>query len=76
MTNEVLKKFHEAAKQGNIKVISSLLEKGTNVDAVDKNKNAALHWASEHGHLEVVKLLLEKGAKIDLKNNMVVHLKK
>lgn len=39
-----------------------LLKAGTMVDALDVNKNTALHYAAQYGSKECVALLLEHGA--------------
>lgn len=41
-----------------------LLEAGAEVDALDKNKNTALHYATGYGRKECVALLLENGAAV------------
>lgn len=41
-----------------------LLEAGVKVDALDKNKNTALHYAAGYGRKECVALLLENGAAV------------
>ncbi|KAE8698509.1 Ankyrin repeat domain-containing protein 2 [Hibiscus syriacus] len=45
-----------------------LLEAGAKVDALDKNKNTALHYAAGYGRKECVALLLENGAAVTLQN--------
>ncbi|PKU65038.1 Ankyrin repeat domain-containing protein 2 [Dendrobium catenatum] len=45
-----------------------LLEAGAAVDALDKNKNTALHYAAGHGRKECVELLLENDAAVTLQN--------
>lgn len=41
-----------------------LLKAGAGVDALDKNKNTALHYAAGYGRKECVKLLLKNGAAV------------
>lgn len=55
----------DAAKQGDIKEVHSLLQKGANPNAanVDGNTLTALILAAREGHTGVVRLLLEAGAK-------------
>lgn len=45
-----------------------LLEAGAGVDALDKNKNTALHYAAGYGRKECVELLLKNGAAVTLQN--------
>ena len=42
----------------------ALLEAGVSIDAVDKNKNTALHYAAGYGTQDCVKLLLKYGASV------------
>lgn len=41
-----------------------LLEAGAAVDALDKNKNTALHYAAGYGRKDCVALLLKNGAAV------------
>lgn len=47
-----------------VKCAQVLLEAGATVDALDKNKNTALHYAAGYGRKECVTLLLENGAAV------------
>lgn len=47
-----------------VKCAQVLLEAGATVDALDKNKNTALHYAAGYGRKECVALLLENGAAV------------
>lgn len=47
-----------------VKCAQVLLEAGAKVDALDKNKNTALHYAAGYGRKECVQLLLENGAAV------------
>lgn len=47
-----------------MKCAQVLLEAGAAVDAMDKNKNTALHYAAGYGRKECVAILLEHGAAV------------
>lgn len=47
-----------------VKCAQILLEAGAAVDALDKNKNTALHYAAGYGRKDCVALLLEHGAAV------------
>ena len=47
-----------------VKCAQVLLEAGAKVDALDKNKNTALHYAAGYGRKECVALLLDNGAAV------------
>lgn len=59
----------EAAKQGELEKVKSLLDGGADINGKDKNGFTALMWASSKGHLEIVKLLLDKGADINARHS-------
>jgi ankyrin repeat protein len=60
----------KAAILGQNKSIRTLLNKGADIHARDKNGNTALAWAiSKHDFAKTVKLLLQHEAKVDEKNN-------
>ena len=52
----------QAAENGDLQKVRSMLDDGSAVNAVDWNGCTALQRASSGGHIEIVKLLLEKGA--------------
>lgn len=56
-----------AARDGNLSMVQSLLEKGVSPDVRDSDGVPALMWASEGGHIEIVRLLLDKGADVNAK---------
>ena len=60
---------HFAAADGDTSLVTLLLEKRANVDAVTSTKrNTPLHSAAEKGHVEVLELLVPAGAKVDAVN--------
>lgn len=59
-----------AAAQGNVRIVSILLEFGADPAAMDYLENTALHIAAENGYTEMAKLLIEKGAPADQMNIM------
>jgi len=54
----------QAAKDGNVQTVQSLISKSGSVDAKDENGAPAIVWAANNGHTDVVKLLLKNGADI------------
>ena len=51
-----------------IDTIRFFIERGADVDVVDKNHSTLLHWASYYGNVKVAQLLLERGANINARN--------
>lgn len=49
--------------------LQTLLEKGANANAKDKNNNTALHYAAGYGQADMVKLLLDHKADVSIKND-------
>jgi serine/threonine-protein phosphatase 6 regulatory ankyrin repeat subunit B len=64
--------IYSAARSGNLKVLSKLIEKGGDVNSCSpENANCtALHIAAYSGREEIVNHLLEKGADINLGNDL------
>ncbi len=56
-----------AARQGNLALVQYLLNKGADINAVNKWNNTALHWAAYNGHTAVVIYLAKKGARLDIR---------
>lgn len=59
--------LHWAAKEGRLKTVKYLLDKGADIHATNQHKvsrsETALHYASKH--VDISKILIEKGAKIN-----------
>jgi len=63
------KSLHQAAADGNIEQVKSLLSRGADVNAKDEQGQTALHLAVVKGHKNIVEFLLAKGAYIEAKDN-------
>ncbi len=64
------KSLHEAAADGNIRLIESLISQGADVNAKDEKEGLTpLHRAVVRRSEEVIELLLAKGADVNAKNN-------
>ncbi len=61
--------LHFAAIQGNVRVISLLLDAGADIGAVGESGYTPLHYAVEQSRLEAVRVLLERGADISLQTD-------
>ena len=57
-----------ATSKGNILIVETLLDNGSDIDNCNINMHTPLHVASINGHLDIIRMLLSKGAKY-LKNN-------
>ncbi|KAF1798678.1 ankyrin repeat-containing domain protein [Mucor lusitanicus] len=57
--------LHRACCEGDIDKAASLLKKGVNTNATDKDNWTPLHYAAQHGHLEIAKLLIQHGADMN-----------
>ena len=61
--------LHYAARRGNTKIVSLLVEAGANVNAAADLGKTALHFAASTGALACVKVLLAAGADINVRSN-------
>ena len=57
----------EAAKKGDVALVSQILEQGADINQTDEYGWNALRIAALNGHEAIVKHLVEKGADIHLK---------
>src|SRR6266446_3076145 len=58
----------EAARQGDIGSIRTLLQRHADVNATSVDGTTALHWAAQRGALDALTLLLLRGAHVDVAN--------
>lgn len=61
--------LHLAAKNGNNKVVSVLLNTGSNIHAKDRTGMTPLHFAAEEGNEKTMKILLRGGADPNARDN-------
>lgn len=68
MNNSYKKNYSllEAAKNGSLGCVETLLKAGADKNYVDSDNHNALYLATENGYAEIVEILLQKGAKIEL----------
>ena len=62
-------KLHLASHLGHIKIVSTLLEKGCNVNALNTSNRTPLYMAIYRGNIEIVQKLLQHGANINFQNS-------
>jgi ankyrin repeat protein len=62
--------FIEAAKEGNVSAIELLLDKGVDVNTIDRDGNTALILAARYNQRACIQKLLEKGSNVDTKNTI------
>jgi len=67
---QMCKSLVQAAADGDVEQVKSLIEKGADVNGRGKNRNSPLHCAADQGHRDVAELLIRKGADADSKNVM------
>jgi len=65
---ELNDQLYEAVRKGDVAAVTSLLDKGADVNAKFRYGTTALFKAAERGHAEVVKVLLDRGADVKVKD--------
>ncbi|KIW48394.1 uncharacterized protein PV06_00983 [Exophiala oligosperma] len=60
--------LHKAAEQGNVDIVTALLQAGALVAAQDNSGMTALHLAARRGHLSLVRLLVLAGGLVDIQD--------
>jgi ankyrin repeat protein len=63
------KKITNAARNGQINLVQKLIDKGVDVNKVDKYGKNALLYATSYNHKDTVEMLLRNGAVVDMKNS-------
>ncbi len=67
-TGETTPALHQAAEEGNIEQIQSLIAGGVDINAPDSYGQTALERAAFEGRASVVELFLFKGARVNTRN--------
>jgi Ankyrin repeats (3 copies) len=65
---ELNDQFWEAVRRGDVAAVTTLLDKGAEVNAKFRYGTTALFKAAERGNLEIVKILLARGADVTVKD--------
>ncbi len=65
--SESFKLLHQAAIDGDIEQVKSLISKGADVNEPDPNGLTPLHLAARNGHKTIVDLLIARGADVNAK---------
>lgn len=65
---EIDQRLLNAAKQGQLELIKSLVDTGANLDAKDTNGRTGLMLAAEMGRTKVLRYLLSKGVDVDMRD--------
>ena len=63
------KRLHFSASIDNVELINSNLDRGDEINCLDKHGQTALHYAALRNCERSVETLLSRGSRIDLKNN-------
>ena len=61
--------IHEAAADGDINMVKTLLSTGTDVNVIGRLEYTPLHHAAENGHANLVKFLISRGADLEARNH-------
>ena len=61
--------IHEAAKEGDLAKVKSLIAEGSDVNVKTGTGTTPLHFAADRGHKEVVELFVSKGADVNAETN-------
>ena len=60
-----VRRFHNAAEEGDVSLVESMLQEGVPVDCVDRYDQTALFHAALFNRTDVIRLLLQKGADVN-----------
>lgn len=62
-------KLHDAVRAGDLSLVESLIESGTNVNLRDENGQTPLHYAVEEDFVECIEVLVKHGANLHTIDN-------
>ena len=61
--------LHTAAKKGDIATITTLLDRGADIQAINEDRSSPLHFAAREGADDILDTLIRRGADAHAKNN-------
>jgi len=64
--------LHFAAQDGDVEMVSQLLQAGHQPNVFDELGKTPLHYAAERAHVEVMRLLLASGADVNAHDERVI----
>ena len=59
--------YLEAAEEGELETLVTLLDAGADIKCKDKYGNSALHLAAEEGNDDIVKILVDRGLDVNIR---------
>jgi len=65
-----MESIHDAAMNGKLRRVRTLLNQGVPVNSRDNNGATPLHMAARHGHLHIVQELLRRGAHVNPRSSL------
>ena len=63
--DDLVRRFHHAAIEGDVSRVESMLQEGVPVDRVNRFDRTALFFAAALNRTDVIRLLLQKGADVN-----------
>src|SRR5262245_54180886 len=57
-----------AARKGDVAIVKTLLDKGTDVNAKSPYGATPIFFAAQNGHIDVLRLLIERGGDVNLRD--------
>lgn len=63
--------LHDVVLLGDYELVKKCIDKGCDINSVDKNGNSSLYLALKNGYKSIFELLAENGAKYNLKNKQL-----
>ncbi|XP_014278313.1 integrin-linked protein kinase [Halyomorpha halys] len=60
--------LHWACKEGHVKIVELLIQRGARINVTNRGDDTPLHLAAAHGHREIVHMLLRNRADVNFTN--------
>ncbi len=66
----MIESIHDAAKSEDVNQMKSFIDKGYNVNAIEKKTGwTPLHSAASFGHISIAEMLINNGANVNMTSN-------